>query len=561
MRQEDSVKSLATFAVRTTAFAAATFVFFSPHSSAQDASQPGTQQGTTTAAPADTAGAVRDLQNQVRQLHEMVEEMRAENAQSRSEMQKLRQDLQATRALLEGSGPAGAPASWPVVASAAPAESTSPAMASGDARAATPQAHPQANPALEDRVQKLEDTAALLGSKIDEQYQTKVESASKYRARLHGIVLMNAFHTVGNPDNLDLPTFAQQVPNGFESASSGATLRQSEIGLEAFGPNVGGAKTSADVQLDFAGGFPNTGNGVNFGIVRLQTANIRFDWEHTSIVAGQDSLFISPLTPTSFASLAIPTFAFAGNLWGWTPQLRVEQRFSLSDEQTVSVQAGIIDNLDWHFPSQSNPFLRTPQAGEMTGQPAYAVRTAWSRPVNGHPLTFGAAGYYGRQAWTWSRYTDSWAGMLDWEMPLPGRFGISGEFYRGRGIGGLGGAAGQSAVFGGNGMQSIPSNPVRALDAIGGWAQLKFRLAPKVELNGVVADDNAFAGDVRGFAFNGNSNFASIIGRNQGALANVIFRPRSDLLLAAEFRRLHTFPVYSSSSIANQVNLSVGILF
>jgi hypothetical protein len=516
----------------------------------------------TAAAPADAAGAVRDLQDQVRQLRAMMEEMRAENAQSRSEMQKLRLDLQATRALLEHPGPAGVQPSGQVVASAAPGESTSPAMAAGDASAAPPQASPQTTPALEDRVQKLEDTAALLGSKIDEQYQTKVESASRYRARLHGIVLMNAFHTVGNPDNLDLPTFAQQVPNGFESASSGATLHQSEIGLEAFGPNVGGAKTSADVQLDFAGGFPNTGNGVNFGIVRLQTANIRFDWEHTSIVAGQDSLFISPLTPTSFASLAIPTFAFAGNLWGWTPQLRVEQRFSLSDEQTVSVQAGIIDNLDWHFPSQSNPFLRTPQAGEMTGQPAYAVRTAWSRPVNGHPLTFGAAGYYGRQAWTWSRYTDSWAGMLDWEMPLPGRFGLSGEFYRGRGIGGLGGAAGQSAVFGGNGMQSIPSNPVRALDAIGGWAQLKFRLTPKVELNGVVADDNAFAGDVRGFAFNGNSNFASIIGRNQGALANIIFRPRSDLLLAAEFRRLHTFPVYSSSSsIANQVNLSVGILF
>lgn len=551
------MKSLATFAVRTTAFAAATVVFFSPHSRAQDASQQGTTMIAAAATPADTAGAVHDLQDQVRQLHAMVEEMRAENAQSRSEMQKLRQDLQATRALLEGPGLTGAQASGPVVAGAAPTESTPPAMASDDASAATA----QSAPALEDRVQKLEDTAALLGSKIDEQYQTKVESASKYRARLHGIVLMNAFHTVGNPDNLDLPTFAQQVPTGFESASSGATLRQSEIGLEVFGPKLAGAKTSADVQLDFSGGFPNTGNGVNFGLVRLQTANVRFDWEHTSIVAGQDSLFISPLAPTSFASLAIPTFAFAGNLWGWTPQLRVEQRFSLANEQTVSVQAGVIDNLDWHFPSQTNPFLRTPQAGEMSGQPAYAVRTAWSRPVSGHPLSLGASGYYGRQSWTWSRYTDSWAGMLDWEIPVPGRFGLSGEFYRGRGIGGLGGAVGQSVVFGGDGRQSTPDSPVRALDAIGGWAQLKFRLTPKVELNGVISDDNAYAGDVRGFALDGNSNFASIIGRNQGALANVIFRPRSDLLLAAEFRRLHTFPVYSSSSIANQVNLSVGILF
>jgi hypothetical protein len=563
------VKSLATFAVHTTAFAAATFVFFSPYSRAQDASLTA-----ASSAPADASSAVRDLQDQVRELRAMMEEMRAENAQSRSEMQKLRLDLQATRALLEHPGPAGAEASGQVVASAAPTPSISPAMASGDASAATP----QTAPALEDRVQKLEDTAALLGSKIDEQYETKVESASKYRARLHGIVLMNAFHTVGNPDNLDLPTFAQPVQAGFQPASSGATLRQSEIGLEIFGPHLAGAKTSADVQLDFAGGFPNIGNGVSFGIVRLQTANVRFDWEHTSIVAGQDSLFISPLAPTSFASLSIPTFAFAGNLWGWTPQLRVEHRFSLSNEQTVTVQAGILDNLDWEFPQQApqptpsspqnpppnspqNPFLRVPQAGEMSGQPAYAVRTAWSRPVNGHRLSLGAAGFYGRQAWTWSRYTDSWAGMLDWEIPLPGRFALSGEFYRGRGIGGLGGAAGQSVVFGGSGMQSDSGAPVRGLDAAGGWAQLKFRLTPKVELNGVISDDNAYAGDVRGFALDGNSNFASIIGRNQGALANVIFRPRSDLLLAAELRRLRTFPVYSSSSFANQVNLSVGILF
>ena len=54
---------------------------------------------------------------------------------------------------------------------------------------------------------------------------------------------------------------------------------------------------------------------------------------------------------------------------------------------------------------------------------------------------------------------------------------------------------------------------------------------------------------------------ATILGRNRGALGNVVFRPRSDLLLSAEFRRLHTFPVYSSSSTTNQVNLSVGILF
>jgi len=288
----------------------------------------------------------------------------------------------------------------------------------------------------------------------------------------------------------------------------------------------------------------------------LQTANLRFDWEHTSVIAGQDSLFVSPLSPTSFASLALPAFAFAGNLWGWTPQLRVEHRFSVSDQQTVTVQAGVLDNLDWEYPY--DPFYRSAQAGELSGQPAYALRTAWSRTVNNHPLSFGVAGYYGRQNWTWGRNVDAWAGMADWQIPILPRLQLSGEFYRGRGIGGLGGAIGTSIVYGAD--PTSPFSPIRGLDAVGGWTQLKFQLTPKLEVNGVIADDNAFARDVLGFATDQN-NFGPILGRNQGMLGNIVFRPRSDLILAAELRRLRTFPFYSASSVTNQLNLSVGILF
>jgi len=513
----------------------AAFVAFNAHGSAQDT------PATTPSAPADAA--VHDLQDQVRQLRALVDEMRQENVQSRAEMQQLRQDLQATRALLERPSP------------------TSDVVAQGPSatepgRATVPSSESNSAP-LEERVQKLEESTSLLGSKVDEQFQTKVETASKYRARLHGIILMNAFRNVGGSNNLDLPDYAVPIDKTVAPlATVGATLRQSQIGLEVFGPTLAGARTSGDVQFDFAGGFPATGNGVNFGIVRLQTANVRFDWEHTSVIAGQDSLFLSPLSPTSFASLATPTFAYAGNLWGWTPQVRLEHRFTISDEQTITLQGGILDNLNWE--QNYNSFYRTPQAGEMSGQPAYGVRTAWSRPVRERPLSFAIAGYYGRQDWTWGRYTDGWAGMADWQIPLLPRVGLSGEFYRGRGIGGLGGAVGTSIVYGDDPF--VPYSPIRGLNTVGGWSQLKVQLTPKLELNGVFSQDNAFTEDIRGFATDQN-NFGPIIGRNRGALGNVVFRPRSDLVLSAEMRRLRTFPVYSSSTSTNQVNLSVGILF
>jgi hypothetical protein len=538
------VNSPWTLALRSTATTTVAIVLFCIGGQSQDS-------GPAAASPAAEA-TVRELDSQVRELRALIEQMRAENAQSRSEMRELRQELQDTRKLLT---PLASAMSNPAPASEA---------ATSSQTLATSQSVPQTVSATSTpadmgiRIQKLEESSQLLGSKIDEQYQTKVETAAKYRARLSGIVLMNAFRNVGASDNLDIPDYAQPpAPGATSQASFGATLRQTEIGLEIFGPNLAGAKSSANVQFDFAGGFPSTPNGVNFGIVRMQTASLRLDWKNTSMIAGQDSLFISPLSPTSFASLATPALAYAGNLWGWTPQLRVEHRFNLPNDQTVTLQGGILDNLDWENPS--DPYVRSATAGEQTGQPAYALRTAWSRTVFGHPLSFGVAGYYGRQNWSWNRYVDAWAGMTDWQIPILRRLTLSGEFYRGRAVGGLGGAIGQTILFGSN-PSTNPYASIHGLDSAGGWSQLKFQLTPKLELNGVLAEDNAFASDVRGFAIDAN-NFGPILGRNRGGLGNLVYRPRSDLLLSAEFRRLHTFPVYDSSSVTNQVNLAMGILF
>jgi hypothetical protein len=534
------VKYPMNFALRASAALAVAFFLFSALGLSQEkASAVSTDQ--------TTISALRDLQEQVRQLRLTVEEMRSENAQSRAEMQQLRRELRAPGQKPEATGEAyglsASSADLPASAADRPPD--------GSVAASRP-----ANLLIEERVENLEESTQLLGSKIDEQYQTKVESASKYHARLSGIVLMNLFRNHGASDNLDFPNFAQPNTPGAQTSSFGATLRQSEIGLEVFGPTVAGAKTWAAVQLDFAGGFPSTENGVNSGLVRLQTASLHLDWEHTSVIAGQDSLFLSPLAPTSFASLAIPAFAYAGNLWAWTPQLRVEHRFELAGQQTILVQGGIFDNLNWE--PNFNQFQRTPQSGEQSGQPAYGLRTAWSHLLFDRPLTVGVAGYYGRQSWSWDRYVDGWGGMTDWQIPLAPRLTLSGEFYRGRGLGGLGAGIGRAVLY--NGPPTDASTTIRGLDSAGGWTQLKLRLTSKLEFNGVFAEDDAFAGDVRGFATD-QENFGTILGRNRGISANLVYRPRSDLLLSTEFIRLRSFPIYSGSNVTNQLNLAMGILF
>src|ERR1035437_2561807 len=81
--------------------------------------------------------------------------------------------------------------------------------------------------------------------------QTKVESTSKYPVRLTGLILFNGFLNKGVPDNTDLPAYALRATSTSGNGSLGAGLRQTILGIEGDGPRIGGARTSANVNIDF----------------------------------------------------------------------------------------------------------------------------------------------------------------------------------------------------------------------------------------------------------------------------------------------------------------------
>jgi hypothetical protein len=395
----------------------------------------------------------------------------------------------------------------------------------------------------------------LLNSKVDDQYQTKVSSASKYRVRLSGIALLNTFSNRGVTDNQDIPSWANP-PAAFDPKGNlGATLRQTEVGLEVFGPKLAGASTYANIQMDFAGGQTDTNNGAAFGQARLRLASVHLDWAHDSIIAGQDNLFISPLAPTSFASLAIPALSYAGNLWGWIPEIVAEHRFDLSEGQRITLQGGVIDNLTGELPY--NQYVRSPSAGESSSLPAFGTRIAWTRDLMGQPLTIGAAGYYSRQSYGFNRHADGWAGMSDLDVPLGTHLAVSAEFYRARGAGGLGAGIGRSVLFSGNPL--LPTTEIQPLNSIGGWAQVKVKATSKLEFNGASGIDNPYAADVR--TYDTNQNYYGSIVRNRSTLVNFVYRPKSNLLFSTEYRHLKTYAIDTGHWNADQVNLMIGVLF
>jgi hypothetical protein len=143
--------------------------------------------------------------------------------------------------------------------------------------------------------------------------------------------------------------------------------------------------------------------------------------------------------------------------------------------------------------------------------------------------------------------------MADWHVPLGSRVSLSGEFYRGRAIGGLGAAQGRSVLF--SGPESDPSSSMIGLNSIGGWAQFAVKVSPTIELNAAHGEDRPFKGDLQHFSTSG-----SMISKNRTEMFNVIYRPRTDLLFSLEYRRFRTWRFVTHEN-GSHLNLGVGVSF
>lgn len=515
-------------------------IFFLAAAAAQDGANSGQSE------TAELRESVRQMQVQIQQMQQLMREMKEEADHYRAETQHLENELQLTREKLSSLQPPAADGTTSIAQTSGPQDSSSTAQG-----AATK---------TEERLTKLEEDTELMNEKIEDQYQTKVESAAKHRVKLSGILLMNIFSNTGYVDHIETPAIALPStlsPNaGNTGGSFGATFRQSELGLEVIGPTIAGAKTEANFVADFFGEFPETINGSTSGQLRLRTGFIRLDWPHTSVIAGMDTLFFSPLYATSFASVGIPAFSYSGALWGWTPQLRIEHWFG-SEKSRFTISGGILDPVAGETPA--NEWLRLPGPGESSRQPGYAGRLEWKRTISGQALTLGVGGYYNRENWGFNRNIDGWAATNDWVIPFGSHFSLSGIFYGGRAVGGLGIGIGRSVVW--NLPLSDPASVISPIGTIGGWSQLKFKPGARLEFNVAAGQDTALASDVRGFAASAGYLGPNLT-RNRSELANFIYRPRSNLLFSTEFRTLRTYTVDSIiSERANQLNLVMGVLF
>jgi hypothetical protein len=258
-------------------------------------------------------------------------------------------------------------------------------------------------------------------------------------------------------------------------------------------------------------------------------------------------------------SVAQPGFAAAGNLWAWVPQVRVEHRFSGALSR-FKVEGGFLDpGSDVNY--ESNTSLRVPSPSEGSLQPTYAVRVSADSKSENHPATIGVSAVISPQQFLPGPIFTGWAGTLDWKFaPLP-HTEVSGQFFEGRGLDAFGGLP-ISPVRPGDPVEyDIVTAPVLAsLRSIGGWSQFKYKVNSRSEFNVAAGTGGRTSARLRAASVT-DSFLTTVPARNQMLFANYIFKPRSNIVLSLEYRRLRTYGILNVPSVATQLGLAIGYIF
>ena len=374
----------------------------------------------------------------------------------------------------------------------------------------------------------------------------------------YGTIYFNAFNNSGAVNNQDVPTFTAASGAGGTSAS----LRQTRLGLRFDGAKVGDARLGGVIEADFFGGFPAVGIGENFGIVRIRLANVKMDWEKTSVTVGQDWVPFAPVNPVSIASAAIPQLASAGNNWARLPLVRVDHKLT----GNLTLTGAVLAPQTGDYPA--NSFSLQNNSGTASHVPffqsriAYAERDWWGTKKAG---SIGVSGHYGRSRFfvgpsSVREDVESNGLALDWNFPLHARVTLAGEAFVGRNLGGFQAGVFQSVNtdFAYRSGATVTPAGVRAIGTRGGWAQVGFTpnvFADKWALYASLGVDDPRNEDLASVS---RINFRT---RNLAYAFNTIYKVTPQFSLGAEFRRFETLYFVTGRRTSEHINLGAAYSF
>ncbi len=370
----------------------------------------------------------------------------------------------------------------------------------------------------------------------------QVSTKSGLELQISGMVLLNGFYNSDAVNNSDVPIYASRpdTTSALPASGLGGTARQSRVTLIVTSPDVLGASMSGELDVDFFGGQEPSNGGRFFPLLRIRRTRLDLWWTHVNVMVGQEVPLIAELNPRSLASIGIPGFAGAGNLWFWIPQARV----GVETGETIRLGLDGAVLAPSSYEAQDNEFATQPDIAERSGRPSVEARgrIGWRGESTSGEVSIG--GHLGWLATDGDSLLESKAVAASARLRPVRVLELRGEAYTGQGVAGLGsGAVGQN--FGLNGV------PIRTT---AWWAQLNLLPSDAWELGGGLGIDDPKDEDI---------DPATQRGKNTVWEVHAIWRPLP-LVLGLEFRRLETeygvSPNYKGWT-ANHVNLTLGFEF
>jgi hypothetical protein len=357
-----------------------------------------------------------------------------------------------------------------------------------------------------------------------------------------GLVLVNGFYNNTRVNNSDVPVFAvfpaptDSLPQG----SVGGTMRQTRFGALLTDPNVLGGTFTGELDVDFYGG--QLGNaGRTFPLLRVRRLVGRLNWARSEVLFGQEGPLVSDLNPRSLASVGVPGFTAAGNLWFWMPQVRAGGELDVGRGIRAGLQGAVI------APMTGDPqgtFNTQPDLAERSGRPFLQgrVRVSWGPSDDASEIGVGA-----HQGWFATKGDSLLASQA---VVVSGRIKVSivelrGERFTGRGLAALG-AGGIGTNFDSTGA---------TLSGNGGWVQVNLRPREVIEVGGGCGQDRP-RWDAAGAA-SGASRVKNFV-----CEGHAIWRPAGPLVVGFEYRHMETtYGGTAGTAVARHVNVQAGYRF
>jgi len=384
---------------------------------------------------------------------------------------------------------------------------------------------------LEERVQVAEQRAADLS-------QEKVEASQRFPVSLTGMVLFNAFLNGKNAAGDENPTTASATSG---PTTNGATIAQTVLGLRFESPRaLWGAAVNGSVFFDFYGG-DDTSLGHT---ARLRTAAIQCDWANTTVMVGQDKPLIAPRDPFSLAQVQVSPFTAAGNLWLWSPQVKVEERFKFGDNSGLRAQIGLYEMGGTYMNATytDNTIYSTSRVESSAG-PALEGRFEFWHKFGEHTRIELAPGFHTAQTTENAVSVPSRLFSFDWFVNPWQKIEFAGAFYSGENISALGTI--------GPGYFLLGPTLVRPVQSIGGWSQLAWLATSKLTFHLIAGQHNNQASEVS----------EGLIYKNQGYAANLVYRLAPNVLFSLEGMQLRTSYEGTGTRLNNHYDLGVAYLF